>query len=54
MVVISLLLLAALVCFILLGLGIPSPPRFQWLGWGLFFWCLWVALGGHALFMSLR
>ena len=27
----------ALVLFLLAGLGIPSPPRFNFLGFGLFF-----------------
>ena len=31
------LIVLALVLFALAGLGIPSPPRFQFLGWGLFF-----------------
>ena len=30
----------ALVLFALEGLGVPSTPRFQYLGWGLFAWLL--------------
>lgn len=30
----------ALVMFLLAGLGVPSSPRFQFLGWGLFLWLL--------------
>ena len=30
------LIVMALVLFALAGLGIPNPPRFQFLGWGLF------------------
>ena len=32
-----LLLVFAFVFFVLAGLGIPSPARFQWIGWGLAF-----------------
>ena len=34
------LIVLALVFFMLAGLGIPAPPRLQWLGWGLFFYAL--------------
>lgn len=34
------MVVVALVFFLLAGLGIPSPPRLQWLGWGLFLWVL--------------
>jgi hypothetical protein len=30
------LIVLALVLFALAGLGVPSPPRFNFLGWGLF------------------
>lgn len=30
----------ALVLFVLAGLGIPNPPRFQFVAWGLFCWLL--------------
>jgi hypothetical protein len=35
-----LLLVFAFVFFVLAGLGIPSPIRFQWIGWGLALWVL--------------
>jgi hypothetical protein len=35
MIIQLLLLVFALVFFIIAGLGIPNPPRFQFLGWGL-------------------
>ena len=54
MIIISLLLLLALIFFALYTLNIPSGPRFNWLGAGLFCWCLWVALGGHALYLATR
>ena len=31
------LLVVSLVLFILAGLGVPNPPRFQFIGWGLAF-----------------
>lgn len=34
------LMILALVLFLLAGLGIPNPPRFQFLGFGLFCWLL--------------
>lgn len=34
------LIVLALVMFLLAGLGVPANPRFQWLGFGLFFWLL--------------
>lgn len=34
------LVVLALVLFALAGLGIPSPQRFQFIGWGLFAWLL--------------
>lgn len=34
------LVVLALVLFALAGLGLPSSPRFQYLGWGLFAWLL--------------
>lgn len=49
MIVISLLLIIALVCFFLATVAIASPPRFQWIAAGLFFLTLWFALGGKAL-----
>ena len=46
------LLIAALVFFAVSTAGVPSPPRFQWLGAGLF--CVTLAYllgqyGGHLL-----
>lgn len=35
-----LLIVLALVLFALAGLGVPNPPRFQFVAWGLFFWLL--------------
>lgn len=32
------LFVLALVFFALAGLGVPSHPRIQYIGWGLFFW----------------
>lgn len=34
------LVVLALVLFALAGLGIPTHPRFQYIGWGLFAWLL--------------
>lgn len=34
------LLVFGFVFFILAGLGLPNPPRFQFIGWGLAFWIL--------------
>ena len=34
------LMVFALVFFVLAGLGLPSPPRLNFLGWGLAFWVL--------------
>lgn len=39
-----LLIVLALVLFALAGLGIPNPPRFQFIAWGLFFWLLATAI----------
>lgn len=36
----GLLILFALVMFLLAGLGVTSPRRFQFLPWGLFAWLL--------------
>jgi len=35
----------AFVLFVLSGLGIPSPPRFNLLGFGLAFWILAELIG---------
>lgn len=32
--------IVALVLFFLEGVGVPQPPRFRCLGFGLFFWLL--------------
>jgi len=39
------LMVFAFVLFVLAGLGIPSPPRFNLLGWGLACWVLAEILG---------
>ena len=35
-----LLLVFAFVFFVLAGLGVPSPPRLQFIGWGLACWIM--------------
>ena len=38
---ITLILLAfAFIFFVLTGLGVPAPPKLNFLGWGLAFWVL--------------
>ena len=39
------LMVFAFVLFVLAGLGIPSPPRFNLLGWGLACWVFAEILG---------
>jgi hypothetical protein len=38
------LVVLALVLFALAGLGIPNPPRFQFIAWGLFCWLLSITI----------
>lgn len=35
-----LLFVLALVLFLLAGLGVPEAPKFRYIGWGLFCYCL--------------
>jgi hypothetical protein len=37
---ILILLVFAFVLFVLAGLGVPNPPRINFLGWGLACWVL--------------
>lgn len=34
------LFVLALVFFLLAGVGVPAPPRLNFIGWGLFLWAL--------------
>jgi hypothetical protein len=43
------LLIVALVLFVLAAIGLPSPPRFQFMAAGLAFWVLSILLGGVKL-----
>lgn len=42
-------LVAAIVLFILAGVGLPSPPRFNLLAFGLACWAISVLIGAHPL-----
>lgn len=42
----TILMVFAFVLFVLAGLGVPTPPRFQLIGWGLACWVLSVLLAG--------
>lgn len=48
------LLVFAFVFFVLAGLGIPSPPRFNLIGWGLACWVLAVIMGHSDLLLMHR
>ena len=49
------LMVFGFVFFVLAGLGIPSPPRFQFIGFGLAAWILAAILGqGSAALPLLR
>jgi hypothetical protein len=48
------LLVFAFVLFVLAGLGIPSSPRFNFIGWGLACATLAVLLRGVDIFPALR
>jgi len=41
------LYIVAIVLFVLAGLGTASPPRLNWLGWGLACLTLAMLLGAH-------
>lgn len=41
------LYIVAIVLFVLAGLGTASPPRVNWLGWGLACWCLAQLIAAH-------
>ena len=43
------LLIVALVLFVLAAIGVPQPPRFQFIAGGLAFWVLSILLGGVKL-----
>jgi len=43
------LLVVALVLFILAGVGVPAPPRFNLVAFGLAFWVLAELIGGLKL-----
>jgi hypothetical protein len=47
------LLVFAFVFFVLEGLGVPSPPKLQFLGWGLALWVLAVILGAAPPLMGI-
>jgi hypothetical protein len=40
------LLIVALVLFVLAAIGIPQPPKFQFIAAGLAFWVFSILLGG--------
>jgi hypothetical protein len=42
----TILMVFAFVLFVLAGLGVPTPPRFQLIGWGLACWVLSILLTG--------
>jgi hypothetical protein len=42
-------LIAALVCFVLAGLGVTFHPRVQFVAWGLFFGFVWLGVAGANL-----
>lgn len=45
----TIFLIAALVLFVLAGMGVPSPTRFQFIGWGLAFWVASILVGSLPL-----
>ena len=47
------LLVFAFVFFVLEGLGIPQPPRFNFIGWGLACWVFAVILGAASPLMGI-
>jgi hypothetical protein len=49
----TILMVFALVLFILAGLGVPTPPRFNLIGWGLACWVAAILFGG-AVFPGLK
>ncbi len=45
----TILLVFAFVFFILAGLGVPNPPRVNFIGWGLAFWVAAILFGSGVI-----
>ena len=48
------LMVFGFVLFVLAGLGVPSPPRFNLIGWGLACWILAEILSHGAPLLNIR
>ena len=48
------LMVFGFVLFVLAGLGLPQPSRFNFIGWGLAFWILAEILSHGAPLLNIR